>query len=218
MTPTAALCALREKRRLRARSILALVAMFASLVTHAEVRATTAPPGAGATSPVSASVSLDFTAVIGEILFFRLGAPGSTVETITFDLNILLPPQCKKEPLPICFGNGIPVRATANGTLPVEIKANRSAVQITASVGQPLTDGRSVIPLSQILISSSDPLNFPAPVVPNGGTGIAVTGVTTSFAGQVTERSATWTFAYANTVSPSAGAYTGQIVFTVSSP
>ena len=122
--------------------------------------------------------------------------------------------------MPVCFGNGAPVAAAANGVLPVTVRSNAGAVKLMASVKTPLTSeqGADTIPMSQITVSSSDNTNLPAPQIPNLGSGMAVTVTPTDFAGRVTQRSAQWTFAFANTISPTAGRYHGKVVFTATLP
>ncbi|MFM9902668.1 MAG: hypothetical protein ACKVOT_16770, partial [Polaromonas sp.] len=66
---------------------------------------------------------------------------------------------------------------------------------------------------TQITSATSDPL-LPVPVA-NGGTANPTfnTGST-----KVTTRTANWTYAYANTVTPAAGTYNGTVTYTASMP
>jgi hypothetical protein len=59
---------------------------------------------------------------------------------------------------------------------------------------------------------------LPAPLIPDSGTGAAVTVAGTSFANLITQRSANWTFTYTGGVIPAAGVYTGEVRFTASAP
>ncbi|MBC7709346.1 MAG: hypothetical protein H7203_04745 [Rhizobacter sp.] len=72
--------------------------------------------------------------------------------------------------------------------------------------------------MSQLLLHSSDATNLPAPVLPNTGDSNWVNVAPTSFAAKVTNRTANWSFAYANTVTPMAGSYRGQVLFTATIP
>ncbi len=109
----------------------------------------------------------------------------------------------------------------SGNVLPVEVRSNAGQVTLrataTATATTALASGANTIPLSEITIATSDS-NLPAPLIPNTGTGAAVTVVATAFAGLVTQRTANWTLSYANLASRRAGTYTGQVTFTASSP
>jgi hypothetical protein len=192
--------------------LLATVCATAAADTHTATAPTTAPKSA-----VSAASSLDFALTLDRFVSLSVGSNGAAVG---FNLSSLAAPQCSGSPLPVCFGNGTPVAAAANGVLPVTVRSNAGAVKLMASVKTPLTSeqGAETIPMSQIKISSSDAANLPAPQVPNSGNGVAVNVAPSDFGGRVTQRSAQWTFSFANTVSPTAGVYHGKIVFTATLP
>ena len=89
-----------------------------------------------------------------------------------------------------------------------------------AIVRPQLTSGTHTIPMSEIVVSSSD-TNLPAPVIPASGAGstVLVTGGGSGTVNSlVTVRNATWTFGFANSASWSAGNYSGQLQFTASVP
>lgn len=180
--------------------------------THTSTAPITAPKAS-----VSAASSLDFALTLDRFVSLSVGSTGSAV---SFNLSSLATASCGGAALPVCFGNGAPVAAAANGVLPVTVRSNAGAVKLMASVKTPLTStqGADTIPMSQIKISSSDNTHLPAPQVPDSGNGIAVTVAPTDFGGRVTQRSAQWTFAFANTVSSTAGVYHGKIVFTATLP
>ncbi len=203
------------------RARFAFVALGGLLATvcataMADTRTATAPTTAPNAS-VSAAASLDFALTHDRFVFLSVG---STSAAVGFNLSSLAAPQCVGSPLPVCFGSGTPVAAAANGVLPVTVRSNAGAVKLMASVKTPLTSeqGAETIPMSQIKISSSDATNLPAPQVPNSGNGVAVNVAPTDFGGRVTQRSAQWTFSFANTISPTAGVYHGKIVFTATLP
>ena len=184
----------------------------------ADTHTSTAPTSAPKAS-VSAASSLDFALTLDRFVSLSVGAPGSGA-AVSFNLSSLSTQHCAGAPLSVCFGNGVPVAAVANGVLPVTVRSNAGEVKLMASVKTPLTSeqGAETIPMSQIKISSSDHANLPAPEIPNSGNGTPVSVSPTSFGGRVTQRSAQWTFAFANTVSPTAGVYHGKIVFTATLP
>jgi hypothetical protein len=175
----------------------------------AEMRESSAPQSAP-TSSVAASASLDFALTLGRFISLSVGSNS----TINFDLSPLAA-NCLDAAAGSCFGGGAPVLPIGVGTLPVSVRSNAGAVRLIASAGSPLStaNGAETIPMSQIKIRSSDPANFPAPLIEEGG-GSPVHINPTAFEGRVTQRSAHWSFTYANTVSPTAGAYRGKILFT----
>ena len=170
------------------------------------------------TAAVSASARLDFALTLGSFVSLQVGSPGSTVVTVSFDLASLASPACTATPLSLCFGNAAPVAASTNGILPVIVKSNGGPVKLKATVVTALTSGANTIPMSQLLLSSSDATNLPAPILPNTGDSSWVNVAPTSFAARVTDRTANWSFAYANTVSSPAGSYSGKVMFTATAP
>jgi hypothetical protein len=221
---------------------LSLALLAAAVPAWAEQTTNTAP-AATPNNTVTTSARLDFTINIDKFLFFRIGTggvftggvsgtgpvAGGTINTVNFALGANIPGL----PTSAVNGNNTAVNwngaaptyvvASAIGTvLPVEVRSNAGQVRITASPSTLLTSGANTLPMSQITIASDD-ANLPGPVVPNAGVGAAV-NVTTGGAGTgaapslLTYRTANWTFAYANTASPLAGNYSGQITFTASAP
>ena len=196
----------------------ALVACCATAVC-ADTSTDTAPVGSP-TQAVSASAKLRFTVSLGSFVSLRVGTAGTTVNTATFDLASLAT-GCTAGPCN--FGNGTQVTATYDGgfgasSLPVEVMSNGGAVKLSAAATTPLTSGSNSIPLSQIIITSSDAANLPAPLVPDSGISATVNVAETSSGSRITSRSANWTFNYANTIVPAAGAYAGQVTFTAATP
>ena len=199
----------------------AIAALFVSCATavFADTATITAPPS-NPTQAVSASADLRFSVSLGSFVSLRVGTPGATVNTATFDLASLAT-GCTAGPCN--FGNGTAVAATYDGGfgvagIPVEVISNGGAVKLSAAATTPLTSGASSIPLSQITITSSDALNLPAPLVPDSGNGATVNVAETSSGSRITNRSANWTFNYANTIVPAAGSYAGQVTFTAATP
>ena len=199
----------------RALACCALLAAL-SLSAHADV----------ANGTNSAQAELDFEIVIGKFLFFRVGAgaypaASSTVNTVSFNAVPTIPPGAVT-PLPgnnttVNWSGALPAFTTTATSLPVEVRSNAGQVSIRAIVTTPLASGANTIPMSQIVLSSSD-ANLPAPVVPDAGTGAAVTVAGSAFGNLVTTRSANWTFSYNPLATQRAGNYNGTISFTASSP
>lgn len=175
-----------------------------------------------------ASADLNFAINIDKFVFFRLGNSAWPVEDpgvsgIAFNLTPSIPggptTPVAVNNAPANWSGGAPNFAvTPNGsTLPVEVRSNAGQISLRASVVLPLASGVNTIPFSEITIATSNPA-LPAPAIPNAGLGNTANVTPTSPDNFVTVRSATWTFSYANLTNRPAGAYTGQVVFTATSP
>ena len=173
----------------------------------------------GGAGSFSTSARLDFAIVVPRFLQFRVGATGATIDQISFNVAAAN------------VGSGAPQAGTGGdlgaGTVTVSIRANAGQVTITPtnnSGGLGLRNGVAgqTIPYTEILTASSAAATLPAPALSNAG-GTAVTPALS--AGTVTNRSATWTYSYANTTVPNAGTYGtggtgsgGRVTYTASSP
>ena len=178
------------------------------------------------------AVALNFAIQIDKFIFFRLGdgawpTPGGTTSQVTFTLTPAIPGV----PTSPVTGNNTSVNwngaapafavAAAGNVLPVEVRSNGGQVRLYATVTTPLTSGANTIPMSEIVVTSSDNANLPAPLIPASGNGPMVnvagggTGTANSLA---TVRNANWTFSYANSASRVAGNYSGQVTFTATTP
>lgn len=207
---------------------MVLLAASMVLMSSRGVHGASSTTGPSLLLPLSTSVNLDFTIAIDKFIFFRIGdgawpTPGGTTSSMGF----VLTPSIPGAPTTPVAGNNTSVNwsgaapsfsVTPSGNvLPVEVRSNAGQITLRATATNALTSGPNSIALSEILIASSDS-NLPAPLIPNTGTGAAVNVVPTAFAGLVTQRTANWTFSYANLSSRTAGTYTGQVTFTASSP
>jgi hypothetical protein len=190
--------------------------------------ALTAPASAdqGATNAGSSVARLDFNLDIGKFIFFRVGTAAfptasGTISTVAFTATPAIPPSALT---PVTSNNAVvnwsgalPVLTATSTSLPVEVRSNAGQISVRAAVVTALTSGANTIALSQIVLTSNDAA-FPAPVVPNAGTGPTVNVTGTAFSNLVTVRNANWTFAYNPLTTQQAGVYTGQISFTAASP
>lgn len=172
--------------------------------------------GAGA---LSTNARLDFSIVIPRFLRFRVGtnAPAGTIDQITFTV-----PGAN-------VGDSSPVAGTggdAGGTAAnVAVVGNGGQITITEannSGGGGLQHATlaDVINYSEIQTVSSDAANLQRPVLSNAG---GNTSLPVLNAGNVTNRTATWTYTYLNTTVPSAGTYGtstrgGRVTYTASMP
>lgn len=189
-------------------------------------QATSTAPGGNPNQRVTASADLDFVLNIGKFIFFRVGAgafptASGTVDTVSFNALPTIPAGAVV-PLPgnnttVVWNGALPAFAATATSLPVEVRSNAGQIRIWAIATTPLTSGANTIPLSQIVLTSSD-ANLPAPVIPNAGAGSAVNVTGTASSNLVTQRSANWTFSYNPLVTQRAGVYAGQVTFSASSP
>lgn len=195
-----------------AAATLAALGMF-SQAASAESSLTS---GAGA---LSTGAKVDIQVVIPRFLQFQVGTAGATVDQITFNVAAAN------------VGSGTAQAGTGGdlgaGAVTVNVKANSGQVTITPtnnSAGLGLGNGTAgqTIPYTEILTASSAAGTLPAPVLSNAG-GTAVTPSLT--AGNVTNRTATWTYTYANTTVPNAGTYGtggaatgGRVTYTAATP
>jgi len=187
--------------------------LAAALPAQAE---STTVTGAGA---LSAPAHLDFSIVIPRFLSFQVGTAGATIDQITFTV-----PGAS-------VGNSTPVAGTGGNAgggsaASVNVVGNGGQITITEANnggGTGLahaTIAGANISYSQITTTSSDTVNLQNPVLSDAG---GNTSTPVLNAGNVTNRSATWTYAYANTTIPSAGTYGtsakgGRVTYTAAMP
>jgi len=158
--------------------------------------------------------------VIPRFLRFRVGtnAPATTVDLITFTV-----PGAN-------VGNATPVAGTggdAGGTAAnVSVVGNGGQITITEANNsggnglQHATINTEFINYNQIQTTSSDAANLQRPILSNAGGG---TSLPVLNAGNVTNRTATWTYSYLNTTIPTARTYGtstrgGRVTYTASMP
>ena len=164
--------------------------------------------GAGA-----AAAKLDFRVVIPRVLFLGVGTGAAaistttTVDRLTFDYTTN----------PAAVGSGTAAGSITNSggftnnQIPVRVFGNSGQVVLTATNPANLTSGTDTIPFTQFAGTSSAN-TLPHPALGGGTANVTLTS------GKVTDRSATWTFTYANTVAAAAGTYDGQVTYTASAP
>lgn len=200
------------KKSLILKSALAL-ALATPLLASAESQLVV-----GGTS--GATARLDFRVIIPRVLFLGVGTgataavPGTigTIDTVTFDYTTN----------PAAVGTGAAGVATGN-VVPVRVVGNNGQISLTAATAGALTNAATpadTIPWSEITAVSSVP-ELPSPVIPATGTG-AGSNVSLSSGTKITDRSANWTFSYANTAVVAPGTYgtatNGRVTYTASMP
>lgn len=210
----------------RTSAALAQAALLLGAIPSAHAASGTAGPSM--LLPLTTSVNLAFSIAIDKFIFFRVGdgawpTPGGSTSTVSFALSPSIPavpmaPTTDNNRSVNWSGTAPGFSVTPSGNvLPVEIRSNAGQVTLRATATTPLASGSNTIALSEITIASSDS-DLPAPLISNTGTGAGVNVVPTAFAGLVTQRTANWTFSYANLSARPAGTYAGQVTFTASSP
>ena len=195
-------------------ALKALAAGIAAAAFSANAETTTVT-GAGA---LSAPAHLDFSVVVPRFLTFRVGTASATIDQITFTV----PGANVGDSTPIAGTGG---DAAAGSGANVVVKGTGGQVTITESnngtgTGLQHATLTDTIAFTQITTTSSDATNLNAPALSNAG-GNTSTPVLNS--GNVTNRTAVWTYAYANTTIPSAGTYGtsakgGRVTYTASMP
>lgn len=165
-----------------------------------------------------ATARLNFSITIPKVLFLGVGTGATTtppanntnIDTVSFDFTSSAS----------SVGNGTPL---ASATVPVRVIGNNGQITLIASTMGPLTNGGSnpdFISWSEIT-ATSDQATLPSPSIPPSGNGMAVN--VTANAGKVTNRSANWSFSYANSALVAPGTYggttiNGQVTYTASMP
>lgn len=195
------------KKALLLKSTLAL-ALATPLLASAESQLIT---GAG-----SAVARLDFRVVVPRVLFLGVGtgagglANNTTIDTVNFDYTSN----------PAAVGTGAAAGAITGNVVPVRVVGNNGQVSLTAATTGALTNATAdTIPWSEITATSSLAA-LPSPVIPATGTG-AGSNVTLSSGTKITDRTADWTFSYANTAVVAPGTYgttNGRVTYTASMP
>lgn len=198
----------------RSTSRLLAAALVAALplAAHAESDVNT---GSGA---LTATARLDFQVVVPKILFLQVGTGTSLADNTNIDLLTFTVPAAS-------VGTGTPVAATGGNAGPSGVTArlvgNGGNITLASSTVGALNNGvaAETISFAQISSSSSN-ASLPAPALADG----ASTAVTVNATNKVVNQTATWTYSYANTVTPAAGTYggagtnNGRVTYTASLP
>ncbi len=165
----------------------------------------------------SAVARLDFRVIVPRVLFLGVGTGAatlgndSTINQVTFDYTTN----------PAGVGTGAAAGSITGNVVPVRVVGNNGQVTLAASTTGALTNvAGDAIPWSEISATTSLAA-LPSPVIPNTGAGVA-SNVTLSSGTKVTDRSANWTFSYANTAVVAPGTYgttiNGRVTYTAAMP
>jgi len=201
-----------QLRKIAAALVAGSAAIAVSQFASAEQTQAT---GAGA---LSTNANLDFSLVIPRFLRFRVGTASATIDQITFTV----PGANVGDSTAVAGTGGDAGGGTAAN---VTVVGNGGQITITEannSTGLGLKHATlaEYINYSQISTASSDAVNLQRPVLSNAG---GNTSLPVLNSGNVTNRSAVWTYSYLNTTVPSAGTYGtnangGRVTYTASMP
>lgn len=195
-------------------SALSLAGLIA-VPAHAESTFTT-PAVTGST----ATARLDFSIVIPQVLFLRVGtSAGNTSTTGTIDSVTFTVPGANVGDSSVIAGVGGDLTA---GAVTVRVYGNGGNVSLNSATTGPLTTGVAgeVIPWSQISVAGAalgattagfTNAAITHPAFNLGATGGAGTATTLTATNRLVRVEGRWTYSYLNATLPAAGTYGGTI-------
>jgi hypothetical protein len=170
--------------------------------------------GAGA---ITASARLNFTVTVPKVIYLRVGTGGTGLATnTTVDGVVITVPAAN-------VGDGTAIASTP-ASVPVRVVGNNGNITlsaVTAAAGLSNGAGDTIL-FSQIIGTSSDS-GLAHPIF-NGSGGSSNVTVTPNLTTKVTDRTANWSFTYANAAVVPPGTYGGtpaaggQVTYTASMP
>lgn len=151
----------------------------------------------------NAVARLDFRVIIPRVLFLGVG-PGATTVPVATNTNVDLV-TFDYTTNPAAVGTGAAAGVINGNVVPVRVVGNNGQIVLTAATSGALSNGSGdTIPWSQISATTNVP-ELPSPVIPLTGTG-AGSNVTLNGT-KTTDRTANWTFSFANSTVVPAGTY-----------
>lgn len=170
----------------------------------------------GAGSPLTASVNLDFRIIIPKFVFLQVGTGTLLVDNAAIDTVEWTPSVAQ-------VGTG-PMLASS-GTVTARVVGNNGIITVNSTTPGALSNGAGdTIPYTDITATSSD---FAHPAFAAAGLGTPTATVPNIVVGKVTDRTATWTFSWANSAVIPAGTYgdatnsglnNSRVIYTASMP
>ena len=164
----------------------------------------------------SATADLNFRVVVPRVLFLGVGtgaaglATNTTEDTVTFDYTTNA----------AALGTGAAAGVITGNVVPVRVVGNNGQITLSATTTGALTNGTADTIAWSEITSTSSVGALPSPAIPLTGTG-AASNVTLSSGTKVTDRSANWTFSYANAAVVAPGTYgttNGRVTYTAAMP
>ena len=201
---------------------LALIVALTSITglpMLAQAESTFVSPATSGVGGSTAAARLDFTIVIPQVLFLRVGASsGNTATDPTISSILFTVPGAN-------IGNNVPVVGTGGdigaGAVTVRVYGNGGNISLNSAVTGPLTTGvvGETIPWSQIIVTpgalgattsgfTNAAITHPAFNTTNVGTG---TATTLTAAAKVVRVEGSWTYTYQNAAAVAAGTYGGTV-------
>jgi hypothetical protein len=177
----------------------------------------------GAGTPITASARLDFRIIVPKLLYLKVGtgstapyADNATVDLVSFNYTT--------NPGDLGGGAGAPAGAITGNPVAVQVVGNNGTVTLTSTTAGALSNGSGdSISFTELSATTSNALlPHPGPFV-DGGTS-AGTALTPNIGTKVTNLTANWTYAYANTNVVPPGTYGGvntnnsRVTYTASMP
>jgi hypothetical protein len=209
------------KTSIALKALLGAASMALPLVTFAE---SNVQSGAGT---LTATAHVDFSIVIPQILYLRVGA-GSSYTTGVLSSNPAID-LITFSPTAAQVGSGTAITGTGGditgSTETAAIVSNFGNVTLVATATGALGDGAGdSIPFTQITTTATSNTFATTLMAPTLANGTSNTITLTAPATKVIQADAKWAFSYANTTTPPAGTYGGvnqnnsRVVYTASMP
>lgn len=184
-----------------ASAVAAALALAAPFAANAESNITT---GAGAN--ITATARVDFSVVIPKFVFLQVGTGTLLAANGTIDSILFTVPAGS-------VGNGTAVSGTGGnltaGAVTVRVIGNNGNMTLGATAGANLLSGTDTIPWTQVSTAVTGGATHP-PI-----NGAAVTFTATN---KVVNINGTWTYTYLNAATVASGTYTGQVLYTATTP
>ncbi len=170
---------------------------------------------------ITATARVDFTIVIPQVLYLRVGTGTAFADNATIDMITFTVPAANVGDLTPIAGTGGDL---TGGEVTARLIGNNGNISLNVTTGGALSNGAGdTIPYSQITTTVSNLVTgtaLAAPVLANGaGTAISIPATN-----KIVNRDARWTYAYANTATVAPGAYgvttgnNGRATYTASMP
>ena len=168
-----------------------------------------------ATTGSLATARVDFTIVIPQLLFLRVGtSSGNAATDGTIDSIVYTVPAAN-------VGDSTPISGVGGdltaGAVTVRVYGNGGNISLNSNVGGPLSNGLGdTIPWSQINVTAAPlaatTLSFTNAAITHPAFNLAAgggagTATTLTAAGKVVRVEGKWTYTYLNTIVPAAGTY-----------
>ena len=166
----------------------------------------------GAASGLSTQARVDFQITIPRFVSLQVGSTAAAIDLITFNVT-----AAQMDAGGTVTGTG---GNLSNGAVTARVRGNGGSVTLAASTAGALQSGTNTINWTEIATATTDPLLNP-PILVNGA---SVSTTVAAAANGVVNRTATWTYTYANSVVVPPGTYggtgvnQGRVTYTASLP